>query len=525
MSLLSLMLSSCTWNASIKSLDDVSSASNSNQIEECYDDIATSTLCKVSQSGKVVTSTLGSNVTSWNNPTQSNTVTAVIPNGYYSGQMCSFQDINLVAANIKNGTTIFGVTGSYTVNTSFQTLMASSALRDPGIEIISNLTGQTTSSQITLDSEQNTYAGIDLPTTGGYNYRDIPDVTKDDDGHSGTNCKYAPRPANDCGTTQNTIVGRIIDCAAQNPLTSTWNGATQCNGGEGVWKLVTRNGANKEVWQDQRTGQLWSSTVASAINWCQASGNTQEIPPTFINSFNNAAGTPIIGNGTIGSMSSGATSNSETITITFSDATTFTVTGTGGAGGCQGGAISGGLTTTAGSTATYSKAGECSFTLTQGSTNFAANDKFTLHSVANATYSCLPGAASTQQPVSPVSYCAEDVGVNEPAGENWGAGVYMAAKGGMGKVASAQSPSVRWRLPTIRDYNIANANGISFVMPDMGIAGTSRPSTDTSIAGNMEWASTVVAGSRYYAWYYQSNYSYLYYNFRNSSYSARCVGR
>ena len=637
-SFLALISSGCTWNASIKNLDEASTGSGgSSEIgsmgPECDDDVFTNVKCKVSQAGKIVTSSIGSSVTSWSNPTSSNTITASIPTGYYTGQMCylqdtnlipsnikndtsifgvtgslqeayaacsdnalnasqcstavnryvytaqyggrntncslganvtacwtnatnqyvsstlggningsnaslsatitagyydgtttaSMSDTNLVASNIKSGTNVFGVTGSYAGN--FQTAMASSALRDAGVVVVSNLTGQTTSNQITLDNEQNTYAGSDLPTTGGYNYRDIPDMTKDDEGYYGTTCKYAPRPSNDCGTTQNTIAARIADCATQNPSSSTWNGATQCSSGQGVWKLVTRNGANKEVWQDQRTGQIWSSKVTSAMNWCQVSGNAQETPLTFINSFNNAAGTPIVGNGNIGTMGSGASSNTETITVTFSDATNFTVSGTGGAGGCQGGSISGGLTTTAGSTATYSKAGECSFTLTQGSTNFAANDKFTLQSVANATYSCLPSAASGLQPASPISYCAEVAGVNAPAGENWGTGVYMAAKGGMGKTATAQSPSVRWRLPSINDYQQANINGIRFVMPDMGIAGTSRPSIDGSVGGNAEWSSSLVSSNRVSAWYFGSVNGFVNNKSRLSTNSARCVGR
>lgn len=600
------VLSGCTWNASIKNLDEASSGSSDSDVgsmgPECTDDVVTSVKCKVSQAGKIVTSTLGSSVTSWSNATSSNTVTANIPDGYYSSQMCYLQDTdliptniknginvfgvtgslqeayaacndnalnaaqcstavnryvastlggnitganaslsttiptgfyngsstatmsdtNLVAANIKNGTSIFGVTGNYLGTGTFQQNMASSALRDAGIQVIPNLTGQTTSNQITLDNEQNTYAGADLPTTGGYNYRDIPDMTKDDEGYDGTTCKYATRPSVDCGTTQNTIAARIADCVTQNPSTSTWNGSTQCSSGQGNWKLVTRQGANKEVWQDQRTGQLWSSTVTSAINWCQASGNTQMASLTYTNAFNNTAGTPVVGNGTIGSLSGGTTSAGETITITFTSATAFTVSGA----NCGGGSIaSGGLTATAGSTVTWSRSNYCSFTLTQGSTNFAVNDKFTLQSVNAASYSCAPGATSALQPASPISYCAEAASVNASAGENWGTGVYLAAKGGMGKTATAQSPSVRWRLPSMYDYNIANANGIRFVMPDMGITGTSRPSSDGSVGGNVEWSSSLVSFSRYYAWNFYSVSGNVGNVSRSSTYSARCVGR
>jgi hypothetical protein len=523
MILITFILSGCTWNASIKNLDDDSVQTSDGQsvsiIPECEEDTPISKQCKVSSLGKIVTSIMGTNVISWSNPTLSNTIIANIPNGYYSNQMCYLQDTDLVPSNIKSGINIFGIEGNYIGTGSFQKIMASSALRDAGVQVISNLTDQVTSNQITLDNEQNTYAGADLPITGGYNYRDVPDVTKDDDGNEGITCKYAPRPANDCGATQNTIAGRIADCAIQNPLTATWNGATQCNRGQGDWKLVTRNGANKEVWQDQRTGQLWSSKVTSAMNWCQASGNTQLAPVTFSSSYNNTAGTPIIGNGSIGAISGGYSSVAETITITFTSATMFTVSGT----YCSGGAItSGGLTITVGSTVTWSRANYCSFTLTQGSANFAVNDKFILKSVADIN-SCAPG--SVLQLASPISYCAEVAGVNAPAGENWGSGVYMTAKGGMGKTPTVQSPSVRWRLPSIEDYMQASVNGIKFVMPDMGIAGVNRPSSDNSIGGHWEWSSSLVSSARSSAWYFSSSTGFISNDFRTSSGSVRCIGR
>jgi hypothetical protein len=263
--------------------------------------------------------------------------------------------------------------------------------------------------------------------------------------------------------------------------------------------------------------------VTSAINWCQASGNIQLAPVTYSSSYNTAAGTPIVGNGTIGAISGGSSSAGETITITFTSATTFTVSGA----NCGGGSItSGGLTASAGSTATFSRANYCSFTLTQGAVNFANNDIFIVKSVSAASYSCAPGAASALQPASPISYCAEVAGVNAPAGENWGTGVYMAAKGGMGKTATAQSPSVRWRLPSIEDYMQANVNGIRFVMPDMGIAGTSRPIADGSTGGiNYEWSSSLYSNSRSIAWiFYASNGNVGYVN-RVNGYPVRCSAR
>lgn len=139
--------------------------------------------------------------------------------------------------------------------------------------------------------------------------------------------------------------------------------------------------------------------------------------------------------------------------------------------------------------------------------------------------SCAPGSGAGLQPASPISYCAEAASVNAPAGENWGAGVYLAAKGGMGKTSTAQSPSVRWRLPSIEDYMQANVNGIRFVMPDMGIVGTSRPLADGSVGGYWEWSASLVSSVRSSAWYFSSSNGFISNDFRTSSGSVRCIGR
>ena len=466
--------------------------------------------CWTNAINQYTTSTAGANVNG-----ADGSLSATIPSGYYAGtETATMSDTDLVAGNIRTGITLFGVNGTL----SFSHLTASSALRDPGVKVIPNLTDlATTSAQLTLNNENTLYAGADLPTTGGYNYRDVPSMAVDDEGYYGTNCKYAPRPSSNCGTSQATLALRIADCQTANPSSSSWNGSTQCNGGQGLWRLVARSAANEEVWQDQRTGLLWSSIVNTAINWCRATGNTELTPLTFINSFNNTAGTLITGNGTIGALSSGTTSANETVTITFTSATAFTVSGA----NCGGGAITGGgLTVTAGSTVTWSRANYCSFTLTQGSTNFAVNDRFTLQSVQNSAYSCAP--SGPLQPASPVSYCAEAAGLNAGVGDDWVTPIYMTAKGGLGKNST---PGVRWRSPSIDDYKIADANGIRFVMPDMGIGGASRPSPDGSVAGSAEWSSSGVSSSRSYAWVFYADNGVVYGNGRSSTSGARCVGR
>ncbi|MBP9682459.1 MAG: hypothetical protein KBD76_13720 [Bacteriovorax sp.] len=56
------------------------------------------------------------------------------------------------------------------------------------------------------------------------------------------------------------------------------------------------------------------------------------------------------------------------------------------------------------------------------------------------------------------------------AGENWTSGTYDNAKGAMGAISSATSPSVRWRLPTRNDWYQADINGIRFVLPNMAVS-------------------------------------------------------
>lgn len=481
----------------------------------CADNTLNGSACTAVAS-RYVTATAGANVSG-----SDGLLTATIPSGFQDGtRTCSMSDTNLTANNLRSGATVFGVTGSYTG--TFALNMASNAHRQAGAAVVPFLAPQATSSQLSLASEGTTYAGQALPNTDGYLYRDIPDTTNDDEGYEGITCQYAPRPATDCGTSQASIDLRIEDCAAANPTTSTWNGAIQCNGGQGEWKLVARKGANKEVWQDRRTKLLWSSLVHTAINWCRASGNTQLAPVAISRAYNNAPGTPLVGNGVIGSIQSGSSAPAETITITFTGATTFTVTGTSGASGCQGGAITaGGLTGAAGSTVTWSRSNICSFVFVQGSTPFAANDKFILQS-SGPSYSCAPGGSL--QTASPVSYCAEAAGLSPGTGDDWSTPVYMAAKGGLGKNSV---PSVRWRIPTLNDYKLADVNGIRMVLPEnMGAPGANRPVIDGSSGSvGYEWTATLLSIDRDDAWTYDGARGRTTNSARFLNFRTRCVGR
>jgi hypothetical protein len=212
--------------------------------------------------------------------------------GYYSGIS------NMpVASSIASGIQILGVTGTLTSSGAGD---LSNACRDVG------------TTQITELAEVTTYAQSNLPT----GYRDVPDLLKDDDGYNNTDAD--PTCATDgsgctplvsvtlaqhtafvdCGGTQTSVAARIADCASggKNGSNATWNGQTNGIHGESTWSLVTHLGANQEVWQDQKTGLLWSSVVIPVAienatggdNWCRAAGNAQANDPNnYCNSTTN----------------------------------------------------------------------------------------------------------------------------------------------------------------------------------------------------------------------------------------------
>ena len=262
-------------------------------------------------------------------------------------------------------------------------------------------------------AETTTYAGVGLP--GGY--REVPTIATDDDGYvsvgvTSSLVTLSTRPTGNCGTTQNTVSARITECASINGAAATWDGKFKANAGQGIWKLVTRAAANKEVWQDQRTGLLWSSVVTTSDSWCRAAGNAE-------------AGDP---------------------------------------------------------------------------SNYCNSVSY--------------------QPSYPIaeSWCAEvgPTSMAEAAGssETWSTGTYASAKGGMGKTSTASSPSVRWRLPTRYDYQMADINGIRFVMPEMVTTGSGP-----------EWTASVYSFNRGFAWVFTGSTGLVTVNACSGTLNARCVGR
>jgi hypothetical protein len=319
-----------------------------------------------------------------------------------------------------------------------------SAQFSPGLiqDLFSNVFRDTGSGQLTQSAEVTAYAGNSASPNLPSNYREVPDVLKDDDGYYSADAGCASQCTlnapitgtqhlafNDCGLTQGSIAARIADCNSTNGRLATWSGIVSGTGGQGTWYLVTRQGTNKEVWQDGRTGLIWSSklTTVAGDNWCRASGNGQANDPS--NYCNNATYQP----------------QYPTIESDCAEPAGAVPT----PGWCSNGTA-------------YSSSAGC-------------------------------GATWTANP------------------DNWTVGTYSAAKGGMG--ANSTTLKVRWRLPTIHDYEQANIDGIRSVMPDMGAFG-----------GN-DWSASVYSSNRNLAWYFGSVSGGVSLNNRNINGAVRCVGR
>ena len=119
----------------------------------------------------------------------------------------------------------------------------------------------------------------------------------------------------------------------------------------------------------------------------------------------------------------------------------------------------------------------------------------------NATYQNTGTGPATKA----VSACYED-------GDNYftttDGNINNAGKAGL---SYASTPSIRWRLPTIYDYKVADANGIRFVLHDMD--------------ANYEWSASVFSTSRIAAWVFSGSLGSFSSPTRGSNRDVRCVGR
>ena len=306
---------------------------------------------------------------------------------------------------IKNNVSIFGIIGTFSGNGDW----GSGAHRN-----IDTL-------QIGSAAEAGTYRGDGSLPNLPAGYRSVPKIATDDDGKdtSNLNLEAVDRTgwgSTSCGISDDTVLERIEDCSTTFGANARWNGATSGNAGQGVWNLVSRSGAKsgskgREVWRDERTGQLWSSIIGTASNWCRASGS----------------------------------SNATNVSALIKEADPSSI--------CDSG----------------------------------ANQNQT-----TADSGCFEGAGFA------TTHASFD----------------NAGKVSMKLAGTVSAPAVAWRLPTLYDYEVADLNGLRFVMPDLGANGNLD-----------EWTATLSSSIRSRAWIYNGAQGVHSTKARGLTSAFRCVGR
>ena len=117
-----------------------------------------------------------------------------------------------------------------------------------------------------------------------------------------------------------------------------------------------------------------------------------------------------------------------------------------------------------------------------------------------------PQLGSIMQPASPISVCP-DVHAGEIAAGGGTPG-YTYVNPETDFKAGLSHPETTWRLPSKSDWGLAEVNGIRKVLPNM----------DHSF-----WSSSSGSVSRSDAWYFFGDFGYMYYGYRDDTYSVRCV--
>ena len=122
---------------------------------------------------------------------------------------------------------------------------------------------------------------------------------------------------------------------------------------------------------------------------------------------------------------------------------------------------------------------------------------------------CDAVAQTYQSTSTAISGCFEGTGITTTD-----AAIDNAGKVGMNLAGSGTSPKVAWRLPTLYDYEVADANGMRLVLADIGINGNLD-----------EWTATISSSIRSRAWIYNGAQGVHSTKARTLTSAFRCVGR
>ncbi|NDC24701.1 MAG: hypothetical protein EBZ49_11330 [Proteobacteria bacterium] len=337
-----------------------------------------------------------------NNSFTQDTVTPAA-NGLFSSFTINL-GVDFLKENICSGKTIFGRVGTAVCNALFGDAIYSMAPR-------SDLATPPTSSsnrQVAKMSEE-----VSSASQFTNNYDLVPKPEYVTDGRYGNGIAaekkhyletIVGRPNTVCGTS-GTIEERVSDCDSKNGNKAFYSGKNYGQSGEGDWKLVTRTSGGYEVWRDERTKLIWSDTLSSGYNWCQAAGYS---------------------------------SNSDTTNMTG--------------------------------------------------------------------YNCQAGAEGSLQPATPISVCADASLLEELNGVS----TYATPSSENEPKGNLSVSSVKWRLPTLEDWKLADVNGIRKVLPNMDAGFWSASSLSDSVSS---------------AWFFSGGDGSVYFGDRHYGVSVRCVGR
>ena len=310
------------------------------------------------------------------------------------------------------------------------------------------------STQITQDQEVSTYTISLLPS----NYREAPDINQDDDGYYNTDagCTSSCTPVSNISWLQHIS---MTDCGtSQNTLTARIADCAAQNPTVATWNGASSGNSGEGLWY-LVTRNTPQGTCSATVNSCRPVEVWQDAHTGLIWSSLVAGSSASSGAGQATDNWCRATGNDQSTTVTSG----------------------------------------------------------TAWPTSDPTGYCNSG--SYQNQTTPTSYCLETATYGPAlspalAGENWSTGFYDLAKGGMGAISSASQPAVRWRLPTISDYKLADVDGIQHVMPDMG-----------AMSSGYEWSASLYSYDRSHAWIFSSDNGYVDSDVRTFPYSARCVGR